>query len=98
MFSEVGTYSAIVGFGGLTGLIDGVDCSLFCNLMYADIDAFSGYIFECILIVSAVGRFVEDDSVLRFGCELRIDWLCNVLRAFDFVVGKAVHAFLRINK
>lgn len=91
MFAEVGGDPAVVGFGGLGGLVDAGD--LFGGLADAHVDAFAGYVFEGVVVVATVRGFVQDHSVFGLVGQLQEVGLDYILRSFDFCVCKVIHPF-----
>jgi hypothetical protein len=71
-------------------LVDSI--GLFGSLSYADIDAFAGEIFESVVVISAISRLIEYDSMFGFAGDLYEVGLNNVLRSFNFCVCKVIHS------
>lgn len=71
-------------------LVNGI--GLFGCLSNADVDAFACQVFESVVVVSAVGRLVEYDSMFGFAGDLYEVGLNNVLRSFNFCVCKVIHS------
>jgi hypothetical protein len=71
-------------------LVDSI--GLFGSLSYADIDAFAGEIFESVVVISAISRLIEYDSMFRFAGDLYEVGLNNFLRSFNFCVCKVIHS------
>lgn len=90
LFAKVVGYASIIRFSGLVLLVDGID--LFGGLSDADVDALASDIFEGIVIVSAVGRLIEYDSMFGFAGHLNEVGLDYVLRSFNFCVCKVIHS------
>ncbi len=90
LFTKVIAYTSIVRFSGLVLLVDGI--RLFGGLSDADVDALACNIFEGVIVISAVSRLIEYNSMLGFAGHLYEVGLDYVLRSFNFCVSKVIHS------
>jgi len=74
----------------LVWLVDGID--LFGGLSDADVDALACDIFEGVVIISAISRLIQYDSMFGFAGHLYKVGLNYVLRSFNFCVSKVIHS------